>query len=105
MQTYLFIAALFLALLFVLNLEFLLLPDAAVALLGVALLILGAAIAVYSRRWKGPAPSRKAAAGSGKAEGKKARRPTARLIDVVGAMYAVTGLGILVLQAIGFFFG
>jgi hypothetical protein len=105
MQTYLFIAALFLALLFVLNLEFLLLPDAAVALLGVALLILGAAIAVYGRRWKGPPPSRKKAAPSGKGEGKKTRRPTARLIDVVGAMYAVTGLGILVLQAIGFFFG
>jgi hypothetical protein len=105
MQTYLFIAALFLALLFVLNFEFLLLPDAAVALLGVALLILGAAIAVYGRRWKGPAPSRKKAAPSGKAAGKKTRRPTARLIDVVGAMYAVTGLGILMLQAIGFFFG
>jgi len=103
MFTYLFIAALFLILLFALNLEFLLLPDPAVALLGVAVVILGAAIIVYGRRWWKPLPPDTRGDDSG-GEGKpKTRRPTARLIDIVGATYALTGIGILILQAIGFF--
>jgi hypothetical protein len=105
MFTYLFAAGLFLIVLFALNLEFLLIPDLAVTLLGAGVVILGIAIAVAGRRRTGAAaPPKEADPSAGRAAEERLRRPTVRLAGLVGGLYAATGAGILLLQAIGFLY-
>jgi hypothetical protein len=103
MDTYLYISALFLIVLLMLNFEFLLLPNPAVAGFGIAVLILGAAIMVIGGRRKRSLPSGTENADSGQ-RAEKLRRITVRRAVVAGAMYGFVGLGILILQAIGYFF-
>ena len=95
----LFLSALFLIVLFALNFEFLLLPHPAVMGLGIAGLLLGAGIILigFLRRRKGPPPPSETYS-----DVDKKRRSAGCLLGIVGTLYALTGIGIIVLQAVGY---
>ena len=100
MYTYLFIAALFVIVLLVLNFDFLLLPTLAMAGLAAALMTAGIVISM-SGGWK----RRPSAVGTAD-ESSEADKAWVRMRErsrIVGSLYTASGLGILLLQGIGFF--
>jgi hypothetical protein len=99
MYTYLFIAALFLIVLLALNFDFLLLPNLAVVGLGTATLIVGAGIFLigYLRNRKGLPRELESDPAVG-----RLRRSAGCLSAIVGSLYALTGIGIIMLQVIGY---
>ena len=99
MYTYLFVAALFVIVLLVLNFDFLLLPSLAVAGLAAVLMTAGMVISI-SGSWR----RRPSAVGAAEenSEADKSWVKTRERARVVGSLYITAGLGILLLQMIGF---
>ncbi len=97
MSQILFVAALFLIVLLALNFEYLIFPSLPVTGLGILLALLGAGIILYG------AVQRKA--GSTQPESSatdKAARSSGCAPAVAGALYLLTGIGVLIMQAIGY---
>ena len=99
MPQILFIAALFLIVLLALNFEYLIFPSLPVTGLGILLALLGAGIILY-----GVAQKRKTGSRQSESSGtEKAPRSAGCAPAVAGALYLLTGIGVLVMQAIGYF--
>jgi hypothetical protein len=99
MYQFLFIAALFLIVLLALNFEFLLFPNLGIVGLGASSLILGIGIAAYGTLHG----KRNAPRGSDLPVAEKTPRPAGCLPVMIGSLYMLTGIGVFILQAIGFF--
>ncbi len=98
MSQVLFVAALLLIVLLALNFEYLIFPSLPVTGLGILLLLLGAGIMLYSIVKKGKA-------GSTQSESSgfdKAPRSAGCAPAIAGGLFLLTGIGVLVLQAIGY---
>ncbi len=98
MSQVLFIAALFLIVLLALNFEYLIFPSLPVTGLGILLALFGLGIVLY-----GAVQKRKA--GSTQPESSatdKAARYSGCAPAVAGGLYLLTGIGVLVMQAIGY---
>jgi|GEM_PF-3818584 len=94
MSQVLFVAALLLIVLLALNFEYLIFPSLPVTGLGILLLLLGAGIMLYSIVKKGKA---------GSTQGfDKAPRSAGCAPAIAGGLFLLTGIGVLVLQAIGY---
>ncbi len=98
MPQVLFIAALFLIVLLALNFEYLIFPSLPVTGLGIVLALLGAGIILH-----GAVQKRKAETTQSDSSGtEKAPRSTGCAPAVAGGLYLLTGIGVLILQAIGY---
>ncbi|MBN2084065.1 MAG: hypothetical protein JW748_02485 [Anaerolineales bacterium] len=98
MPPILFVAALLLIVLLAVNFEYLIFPSLPVTGLGILLLLLGAGIILYSIVKKGKA-------GSTQSESSgfdKAPRSAGCAPAIAGSLYIFAGLGVLILQAIGY---
>ncbi len=103
MYQLLFIAALFIIFILAMSFEFLLFPSGVVLGLGAASIILGIAIIPYGNIRKGSGSAGKGEGESGIPAGKNPRRSTACQSVVVGSFYLFIGIGMFLLQAIGYF--
>jgi hypothetical protein len=98
MYQLLFIAALFLIVLLALNLEYLIFPSLLIIGLGIISVLLGLGIIVYGAvRKRRAGPAKPESSGTDKAHRSAGCAPL-----VAGGLYIVTGIGVLVLQAIGY---
>ncbi len=99
MSQILFVAALFLIVLLALNFEYLIFPSLPVTGFGILLLLLGLGIILFGviqKRRTGSMKSESSATG-------KAARSAGCAPAVAGGLYILSGLGVLVMQAIGYF--
>ncbi|MGB7538805.1 MAG: hypothetical protein WBM17_09715 [Anaerolineales bacterium] len=98
MPQLLFIVALFLIVLLALNFEYLIFPSPLVAGFGILLVLLGLGIVLYGgvkKRKAGPAQPE--SSGTDKAPHSAGCAPA-----VAGGLYLLAGIGVLILQAIGY---
>jgi hypothetical protein len=99
MSQVLFVAALFLIVLLALNFEYLIFPSLPVSGLGILLALLGAGIILF-----GVFQKRKTGSKQSESSGTdKAARSSGCAPAVAGALFLLTGIGVLVMQAIGYF--
>jgi len=99
MHLILFILALFLIVALALNFEVLLLPSLVVVGLGAACVILGIGMVAYGVTRKGTAvPRESESPGDGKTPASAGCLPV-----IVGSLYGLIGIGMFILQAIGYF--
>jgi hypothetical protein len=99
MYQFFFIAALFLIVLLALNFEFLLLPNPTVVGLGGFCVLVGLGIIVYAAIKKRKSAPQEVLS----QKDKKSLRSAGCVPTVTGSLYVLTGVGVLILQAIGFF--
>jgi hypothetical protein len=98
MSQVLFIAALFLIVLLALNFEYLIFPSPLVTGFGILLMLLGLGIILY-----GAVQKRKAGSTQSDSSGTdKAQRSAGCAPAVAGGLYILTGVGVLILQIIGY---
>jgi hypothetical protein len=98
MSQVLFVAALFLIVLLALNFEYLIFPSLPVTGLGILLALFGAGIILY-----GVINKRKTGSKQSESSGpEKVSRSAGCAPAVAGGLFLLTGIGVLVMQAIGY---